>query len=217
MGAMLMDRMELFPREMGWNWELIQAVGNISDIRELDLLDQHGMQEFRGELFGRLRTRRIELLRRSASGFLLELFPSAVVSQTFASFLGNLPYESVRILLIFFGNLFQYTYLRSTNCACPFCSGQISSTHFFLCPHTPAPYNDWSAVTSAFSLSDFRTGIDRIFLMLQRWADITNKFQPGFGAKIKEYFQYTQSQVVRRNSELMAGLDQLDRLFHRSQ
>ncbi len=212
MGAMLIDRSELLPQRLGWNWELDQMVGNMVNTSEVDLLDHSERLELRGRLSDCLSSRRVNRLRQSASSFLLELFPSAVVPRAFASFLGELPFESVRIILIFFGNLFQYTYLRSTNCACPFCPGQISSTHFFLCPYTPPPYNDWSTVTNAFSLSDYRAGIDKIFLTLQRWAAITNKFQPGFGAKIEEYFYYTQSQVVRRNAELMAGLDHLDRL-----
>jgi hypothetical protein len=212
LGAMLINRTELYPRGLGWNWELTQTVSGILDMDDVDLLSSHDVQEARGRLFDRLRDRRIERLRRSASSFLLELFPSAAIPRAFALFLGALPFESVRILLIFFGNLFQYTYLRSTNCACPFCPGEISSVHFFHCPHTPYPYNDWSAVTNDFSLSDYRAGIDKIFLTLQRWAALTNKFRPDFGAKIEEYFYYTQSQVVRRNAELMAGLDHLDRL-----
>jgi hypothetical protein len=211
-GAMLIDRTDLLAHRMGWNWELSQAMGDLVNLSDVDLLNQVERQETRRRLASRLLTRRIERLRRSSSSFLLELFPSAIIPREFASFMGTLPYEAARIVLIFFGNLFQYTYLRTTNCECPFCPGQISSTHFFLCPHTPPPYNDWSSVTNAFSLSDYRAGIDKIFLTLQRWAAITNKFQPGFGAKVEEYFYYTQSQVVSRNAALIAGLDQLDRL-----
>jgi hypothetical protein len=188
---MALDRDELMSHRIGWNWELRDVVGGLVDIEDIDLLDGHETQKIRGHLADRLMRRRIERIQRSGSPFLLDFFPSAEVPRDFSLFLGNLPYESVRILLIFFGNLFQFTYLRCTNRVCPFCPGEFSSTHFFLCPHTPPPFNDYSALVNDFRISDFRAGIDRIFLTLQRWASITRNFQPGFGAKIEEYFQYT--------------------------
>jgi hypothetical protein len=128
----------------------------------------------------------------------------ATIPRDFALFLRSLPYESVRILLIFFGNLFQFTYMKAAKKKCPFCPGEITSPHFFLCPHTPPPFNDWDSVVGAFRSADYWQGVDRIFLNLQRWATIDRNFAPGYGRKINYYFQFTQSQVVQRNSALLA-------------
>jgi hypothetical protein len=204
LSAMEMDRSELLPRELGWNFELINTLLEVMDIREIDLLDDDEVSETRQRLGSLVQARRIHRFEHSSSAFLLDFFPTASIPRDFALFLKNLPYESVRILLIFFGNLFQFTYMRGANRVCAFCSSEITSTHFFSCPHTPTPYNNLSAVQGAFRSADYWEGVDRIFLNLQRWAIIDRNFAPGFAQKIEFYFQFTESQVVRRNSEILA-------------
>jgi hypothetical protein len=150
LAAISIDREELLPRGLGWNCELITAVSEFVDLSEVDLLEIEEVLETREKLVHEITARRIRYFEGSASSFLLDFFPQAAISRDFASFLGNLLYESVRILLIFFGNLFQFTYLRTTNRVCPFCPGQLSSMHFFLCPRTPAPFNDWASLILEF-------------------------------------------------------------------
>ncbi len=204
LSAMTIDREALFPIGLGWNFEFIQMMLEIIDLSEVDLLDDREVGEVRQKLLGIIQLRRIQRFENSASGFVLDFFPTGTIPRDFAAFLRSLPYESMRILLIFFGNLFQFTYMRSANQTCPFCQSEITSEHFFLCSHTPPPFNDWDSVVAAFRLDDYWQGVDRIFLTLQRWAMVDRNFAPGFGLKIEHYFQYTQSQVVRRNAEILA-------------
>jgi hypothetical protein len=147
-----------------------------------------------------LRRRRIRRFREASTDFLLDFFPDAIMPRDFFSFLGNMPFEATRILLVFLANQLQFTYLLSANLVCPFCQGNLSSQHFFLCPQTPPPYNDWNSLIEEFQSRKYWQAADRIFLTLQRWASICRNFAWGFGDKILFYFQYTESQVVRRNS-----------------
>jgi hypothetical protein len=204
LSAMALDREELFPLGLGWNAEFINSLSDYLDLRDVDLIDSSEMGEARGRLVAAVTRQRIQRFQESSTDFLLEFFPGAIMPREFSEFLGKLPYEAVRILLIFLANQTQFTYIRSTNRACPFCSGQLSSEHFFLCQHTPAPYNDWSSLVTEFATREYWKAVDRIFLTLQRWASICRDFAWGFADKVLFYFQYTESQVVNRNSALLA-------------
>jgi hypothetical protein len=197
LAAMVMDREYLLSLGFGWNSELIEATREHIDLREADLLSEDEVSESRAKLVDLLRMMRVRRFEGSASSFILDFFPHAFIPRDFALFLGDLPYESVRIFLIFMANMFQFTYLRTTNKACPFCSGQLSSEHFFLCDKTPAPFNDWGSLVVEFRAREYWKAMDRIFLTLQRWSAICNKFTPGFGEKIQEYFQSTEIKARR--------------------
>jgi hypothetical protein len=142
---MSLDRDVLYSLGIGWNHEFTEMRMYL-DISELDLLDEAEVEEARTKLVEALRRRRVRQFQNSSTDFLLDFFPGAIMPREFTSFLGNMPFESVRILLVFLANQIQFTYLRSTNLVCPFCTGNISSMHFFLCSQTPAaPYKDWTS------------------------------------------------------------------------
>jgi hypothetical protein len=205
LSAMTLDRGALHAMGVGWNHEFIEAMREFVDLTDVDLLEEQEIVEARMNLVEAMRRRRVSRFREASSGFILDFFPGAIMPRDFQYFLGKLPFEAVRILLIFFSNQFQYTYLRSTNLACPFCQGNISSVHFFLCPQTPPPYNDWQALCEEFRAREYWLAVDRVFLTLQRWASVCRNFAWGFGDKVLYYFQFTESQVVRRNSALVAS------------
>ncbi len=204
LSAMSLDRSILYSMGVGWNHEFRAAMRDYIDISEVDLLDETEMGETRSKLVDALRRHRVRQFQDAATDFLMDFFPDANMPREFSSFLGHLPYESVRILLIFFANQFQFTYLRSTNVACPFCQGNISSIHFFECPQTPPPYNDWHSLVQEFRDRRYWEAVDRIFLTLQRWSSVCRNVAWAFADKVLFYFQYTESQVVRRNSILLA-------------
>ncbi len=134
---MSLDREELYSSGIGGNREFVKTMRDYLDLSDVDLLDENEMSEARGKLVDAVRRRRVQRFCEASTDFLLDFFPGAIMPHDFSSFLGNLPFESVRILLIFFYNQFQFTYLRSTNQACPFCRGNLTSQHLFLCPQTP--------------------------------------------------------------------------------
>ncbi len=106
LSAMAMDREELFSRGIGWNHEFLEVTRDYLDLREIDLLDEDEVAEARTKLVESLRRQRVQRFEEASSRFLLDFCPGAVMPREFSSFLGNLPYESVRIILIFFSNQF---------------------------------------------------------------------------------------------------------------
>jgi hypothetical protein len=130
-----------------------------------------------------------------------EIFPSLTIPLSFSQHLNDLPQESIRITLIFFANMFQFTYFRSSNLVCPFCQGNISSTHLFDCLGVQQnPICNWSLFVRDFHSEDYADALDRLFLVLQRWTILTNRFQPAFAAHVGDYFSSTAFQNRRRNS-----------------
>jgi hypothetical protein len=198
-----MDRGSLFHLGIGWNADFERALSEFYDFSSLDLSDLSAVSEARGELATALARRRREHFRTSSSAFILDLFPSLTIPPVFWEFLNEIPHESVRVVLIFFANILQYTYFRSSSTACPFCSGDISSRHLFNCSGvSPNPVFNWSQFVSNCQNSDFRSAIDRLFLVIQRWATITNRFLPTLTARLDEYFAYTQTRSGRSNVAL---------------
>jgi hypothetical protein len=139
----------------------------------------------------------------SSSSFILDLFPSLTLPHEFGEHLTTIPFESVRIVLIFLANMVQFTYFRSMNQVCPFCALNLSSTHLFECQSiTPSPICDWQSFVSEVQNEDFRLALDRLFLVLQRWSTLTNRFQPGFTAHIDEYFTVTNNNQANRQPQV---------------
>jgi hypothetical protein len=198
LSALVLDREELFPFGIGWNRELTTTFDHLVDSSEVDFLGPEEVVDLRSKLLAAVMSNKTRILHAS-SFFLLEFFPEGKMPSEFSIFLGHLPFEAVRILLVFFADLFPCTYLRSTNKSCPFCSGQLSLSHLFSCPQTPPPYNDWQALVSKFLGEDYWGAVDWIFLTLQRWAAISNKFSPGFEVKLEEYFRDTEAVATGRN------------------
>jgi hypothetical protein len=207
LSAMGMDRGSLFHLGIGWNADFASEVGEYYDLSNLDLSNHSAVSEARSELTTALARRRRESFRTSSSAFIMDLFPTLIVPSAFWEHLNEIPHESIRVVLIFFANILQYTYFRSSSTVCPFCSDHISSRHLFNCTGvTPNPAFNWNSFTNDFLSGDFRSAIDRLFLVIQRWATITNRFQPALTARLEEYFDYVQSRARRSNVAMSLSL-----------
>ncbi len=192
LSALAIDRETLFPREVGWNLALVNQFRHLIDLRDLDLTNPTLVYEAREELSRALNTRRRIRFENSSSAFIVDLFPSLTLPREFGEHIMVLPFESVRIILIFLANLLQHTYFRSLSQVCPFCEFNLTSTHFFECQGiTQNPVCNWLSFVSEIHNEDYSGAIDRLFLVLQRWSTLTNRFQPGFMAHLDEYFRFT--------------------------
>jgi hypothetical protein len=201
LAAMGMDRGLLFPSGSGWNHEFCELVGDLLDFGELDLSSPASCAAARSDLCSELFRRRHAHFQSSSSSFILELFPSISIPLPFFEHLSQMPHESVRVVLIFFANLLQYTYFRSSTITCAFCTENITSRHLFVCSRIrPNPICDWSAFVGDFREGNFQNAVDRIFLVIQRWATLTNRFQPSLSQRLDEYFTSTQYNTRRDNS-----------------
>ncbi len=175
-------------------------MGDMIDFRGLDLSNPSEVSVATTEIAGALLRRRRERFQSSASSFILDLFPNLIISPTFLDHLCQIPHESVRVILIFFANTLQYTYFRSSSTVCAFCSSQITSRHLFNCSGiSSSPICNWPAFVHDFQVEDFGSALDRLFLVIQRWSILTNRFQPALTATLDEYFTCTQYRSRRVN------------------
>jgi hypothetical protein len=198
--AMGIDRGSLFPLGIGWNAAFQNLLGDLLDFSSLDLSSPSVVFAARSELATALLQRRRERFRTSSSSFILDLFPSLSISPAFVEHLSEIPHESIRVVLIFFANMLQYTYFRSSTINCAFCNENISSRHLFDCSGISInPVCDWSAFVSDFHEEDYQSALDRLFLVIQRWSVVTNRFQPTLTTRLEEYFEHTQFRT-RRNT-----------------
>jgi hypothetical protein len=205
LSAMHMDRSSLFPDERGWNAEFENLVRPFVDFPSIDLSSVAFVEDTRSTLRSALSRRRRVRFEQSSSSFVTQLLPDLNIPDPFTRFLSELPHESVRLILIFFANMFQFTYLRTTSLVCAFCQLNLSSTHLFDCLGiTPNPISNWPAFVHDFLSEEYSRAFDRLFLILQRWTILTNRFQPSLSAHIQEYFEDTNFASRRSN---FPGLD----------
>jgi hypothetical protein len=198
---MILDREFLMPELIGWNAGFYSLLPDHIEFLDFDLTDSGDTVVARQRIFQFVTARDTARLRGSAASYLVEIFPTPTLPEPLASHLGTLPLESVRIFVLFLANMMQRTYLRSLDLKCPFCRTLISSEHLFSC--TGARRNsfcDWSRFVHELRDQLYHDALDRLFLVLQRWNDITDRFTPGFGARVDEYFEYTAFGSRRRDS-----------------
>jgi hypothetical protein len=192
LSAMVIDREVLLPRGLGWNMAFFSYLESAIDLSQIDLTDISQVAEARDELIRALRTRRRVRFANSSSSFIIDLFPSLVPSPAFLDHIQVLPFESVRIILIFMANLMQQTYFRSNTIICPFCALDLSSVHFFECRRNLRNgICNWASFVREFVQERFHKAMDRLFLVFQRWTTVTDRFQPNFLVHLEEYFEAT--------------------------
>jgi hypothetical protein len=105
-----MDRGNFFPLGIGWNADFAKLVGDHLDFSSLDLSNQSAVFAARSELSTALSRRHRERFQTSASSFILDLFPNLTIPPAFLEHLNEIPHESIRVVLIFFANILQFTY-----------------------------------------------------------------------------------------------------------
>jgi hypothetical protein len=202
MSAMIMDREMLMPLDIGWNSGFVSLFPDHIEMIEFDLTDSGEAAVVRQRIFEFVRDRDRERLLGSAAFHLVEIFPNLSLPSPLATHLGTLPFESVRIFVIFLANMFQWTYLRSANRACPFCQVEFSSEHFFTCTGVMRDsLCDWGQFVRDLQNRCYHDALDRLFLVLQRWNVLTNHFTPGFGTRVDDYFEFTAFGSRRRDPD----------------
>jgi hypothetical protein len=165
--AMLLNRTILLPRGVGWNHEFFAAVPSIPHISLTNLSSPSEIAGIRADLTQALRETRIDTISPSrAFPHILEFFPLGSVDPSFGQFLGQIPFESSRIIIIFIGNLSRFSLLSTPDKPCPYCNQTLYSSHFFCCPRFPwDPRNalNWNTLVSLFVNRDWRQASTYLF------------------------------------------------------
>ncbi len=195
--AMLLNRTLLLPRGVGWNHELFAAVPSIPQISSTNLTSPSEIAGLRENLTQAIQEERISTIRTSrAFPHVLEFFPSGAVNSSFGQFLGQIPFESSRIIIIFIGNLSRFSLLSTPDRACPFCNQTLYSSHFFTCTRFPWEFQNaltWQNLVHLFVNRDWRQAASYLFQAFRQWDRITNIFRPGFRDRVTSYFEHLRS------------------------
>ncbi len=176
-----LDQMSLRDEKVGLSHDLIQFLGqffDISDLSDLNMRDFTYLQDLRDQLVIQLDDRHSTLFTRSTGlSFWTSLAEDAFLPQDFCSFLGAVDMESVRVVLLFLGDVFRFS-LGATGSACPFCPSELHAQHLFLCPNCPfrAEIPEWTTFVNYFRSRDWNSFVVMLFIVLRFWATRTNFF-----------------------------------------
>jgi hypothetical protein len=193
--AMSMDRGVLLPHRVGWNSELFSAIHSLPELRDLDLTSLAGMDLALSDLSARVRERRLSQLRNSSLGYLVNFFSSGRIPRGFIDHLAQLPFESVRLLVLYFGNLTRFSMTRIPNPPCPLCSEILYSRHLFDCVRLEDFEDEqfsWRDLIHYYVNQDWMEGVTAIFRRFRRWSGISDIFRVAYRDNVDFYFQELQ-------------------------
>ncbi len=195
--AMLMNRTYLLPRGVGWNHEFFAAVPSARRIDQANLTSPSEVVGLRENLMEEIRTTRSNLVSSSRSfPHIQELFPTGTINSSFGQFLGQIPFECSRIVIIFIGNLTRFSFLRTPDRRCPFCNATMYSNHLFSCAtfvrNTHRPIS-WSTFVRFFIEREWRQATSYLFTVLGRWERATTIFRTEIRDRVSSYFDNLRS------------------------
>jgi hypothetical protein len=158
LSAMIMDREFLFAYGIGWNAEFYSHFPSHLELLDFNLTCPADTMEARTRISNFLPERNLLRFRESTASFLVNIFLDMVLPAPLATFLGDVPFESVRIFVLFLANVLQRTYLRSSSLSCPFCHENISSVHLFAYSGVRRnPLCDWTRLYPICKRNSIRT------------------------------------------------------------
>jgi hypothetical protein len=189
-----LDRTTLANARVGLSHDLIQFLRqffDVSDLEDLDISDFSYLQDLRDQLVVQLENRHLLAFARSTGlGFWSNLAEDAFLPQGFCMYTGSIDFESVRILLLFLGDVFRFS-LGATGSECPFCPTQLHAAHLFQCPNCPfrAELPDWSMFIRLFQSREWNSFITMLFVTLRLWDSNTVFFSSNAKRNINNFFR----------------------------
>ncbi len=205
LSAMVMDRSLLAPRRVGWTHDLMAMFPSIQDeIRATDLTEAHAVRRLYAKLARTLADKRRARTTSSSHHHMLSLFPTLSPPRSFGEILGQLPFESVRVFILFLGNMTRFTYLRPKLKHCPFCPKKMYSQHFFDCEQYAALGDEpvsWSDFVQMFAQREWLSGITSVVRRMLGWSRRADIFRQGFQNEIDlifEEFEWLRRDRIRR-------------------
>jgi hypothetical protein len=110
--------------------------------------------------------------------------------------LGEIPFESSRIIIIFLGNLSRFSLLNTPDRPCPYCNETLYSSHFFRCTRFPWELRHvltWSNLVDLFVNRDWRQATTYLFQVFRQWERVTRIFRPNLREHLDSYFDHLRS------------------------
>jgi hypothetical protein len=188
-----LDQNTLANASVGFSHDLFQFLGqffDISEIDDLDIQDLSYLQDLRDQIVVQLEERHLLAFARSTGlSFWTSLAEDAFLPQGFCAYTSGMDMESVRIILLFLGDVFRFS-LGATGSVCPYCPVQLHASHLFLCPNSPfrTELPDWSTFIHLFRSNNWSSFVLMLFMVLRLWATRTVFFSTNAKRNILNFF-----------------------------
>jgi hypothetical protein len=188
-----LDSSVLRRADTGLSHDLVQVLGRFfdtTDLEDLDISDFSYLQDLRDQLVRQLdEAHFLEFAQSTGRNFWSNLAEDAFLPRGFADALGSVDYESVRVIILFLGDVIRFS-MGAASSECPFCPIQLHASHFFLCPNTPFRQElpNWQVFLQRFRDGQWRSFILLLFTCLRMWRDRTNFFSATAKMRIDDFF-----------------------------
>jgi hypothetical protein len=136
------------------------------------------------------------------------LLPTGTINSSFGQFLGQIPFECSRIVIIFIGNLTRFSFLRTPDRRCPFCNATMYSNHLSSCDTFARNTHrsiSWSTFVRFFIEREWRQATSYLFTVLGRWECATTIFRMEIRDRVASYFDHLRS--TRNGTITLPALD----------
>jgi hypothetical protein len=184
--ALVTDRVDLFPRGVGLGARYGEVLVSLGLLRTLDYCEH--FRAMKTGLEARVGERqREELLGAEGRAFWTLIGPEGYISEGLKQTLARLPFESFRILILFFADALCWTALRCPNRLCPFCRHKLCSSHFFLCSNFFHGELAWMIFVGLCQAGSWEDAVDFVFHVLQKWVTSTGIFRDHFRLYVLEF------------------------------
>jgi hypothetical protein len=184
--SLLLDRVFLFPANVGINAQLGNILVNLGFSRTLDYREHYqvvvGAQKARLELDHRAR-----LLSTEGRVFWTEVGASGFLSMEMIQVMTRLSPEFVRILALLFADMLCWSGLKCPTRKCPHCSQKFTTAHFFSCTKFFSQDAGWRTLVGLWAAESWEDAIDYIFHVLTKWATDTSLCRADFRLNVLSY------------------------------
>jgi hypothetical protein len=190
--SILFDRTHLRHSRSGFSHDLMQFMSPFFDLDDDDFPsfdDLEVLQSLRDQMRFQLDDRRAVLFRNTEHlGFLHDLSTRDHFPREFGEFLGELPYEIVRIVLLCLGDVFRFS-LSASSSSCPFCPINLHFRHLFECPNAPftSQITSWGNMVHFFGNRDWSNFVHNLMLTLALWMSLSSFFNRRSCARVRAF------------------------------
>jgi hypothetical protein len=178
-----------------------------ADLETIDLTSPRAVRILYAKLARILADKKRARTLSSAHHHMVTLFPTLSIPRSLGEVLGQLPFESVRLFILFLGNMTRFSYLRPRvkDRKCPFCKQEMYSRHFFDCEQYAALGDepiDWSDYVRMFLNQEWQMAVTSLVRRMLGWSRRTSIFRDGFRHEIDlilEEIVWQREDRVRRS------------------
>jgi hypothetical protein len=207
LSAIIIDRSILMPLRTGWNHDTnVMFPSTRQEMESIDLTDPRAVRLMYARLARRLAEKKRAITASSSHHHMLDLFPTLSIPRAFGDILGQLPFESVRLFVLYIGNMTRFTYLKRRKTICEWCKTEMYAKHFFECKQYEALGDEhvpWSDFVQMFLRNEWWEGVSSVICRMAGWARRSTIFRAGFRDQIDEIYQ--EMQWLRRDRIRRAG------------